>query len=222
MRVLLIDDDDTLSAFVTSQLRRQGFEVERAPSGESGLELFERSSADVVLLDIEMAGMNGFEVLAELRDMDSRVPILMLTTRTDAADVSRALMAGADDYVRKPFEIVELTARLRALHRRRSEPSAEELTYGDIVMDQVNDTVERGGQAIRLTRIEFRLLQALMQKPSETLTRSDLLRAIWGSEFDSGSGALAVHVSHLRHKLCATGRPDPIQTVRGVGYRLTG
>ncbi len=221
MKILLIDDDDALSSFTAAQLRLEGFEVERASNGRQGLDLLDTSPADIVLLDIEMPGMKGLEVIATLRNRGDSVPIVMLTSSEGSAILSRALDGGADDYVTTPFDIIALAARLRAVSRRRTVPSAKKLVYRNIVLDQVLDTVMRGGSRIRLTRVEFRILQALMHRPREVIARSDLLVAIQGTPFDSGANQLAVHMSHLRRKLCAGGLPDPIETVRGAGYRLS-
>jgi len=219
-RVLLVDDDQKIISLLKRGLAYEGFEVYTAADGEAGLTAAKKYQPHLVLLDITMPGIDGFEVCRRLRLLDD-MAIIMLTARDDVADKVNALGLGADDYVPKPFSFDELVARMRAVLRRH--PGSQELlTYDDMELNQATREVHRNGSLIELTTREYDLLLLLMRHPRQVLTRDQLLEQVWGYDTDLETNVLEVHMGHLRQKLEAHGSSRLIQTIRGVGYVLKG
>ncbi len=222
-RVLLVEDDASIREIVALALQRAGLRVTTAVSGREGLLRAQRSGLDLVVLDVMLPELDGFEVCRQLRKT-SRVPVLMLTARTDLVDVVLGLESGADDYLRKPFEPVELLARVRALLRRAAEPPEDhpKLIVGDLEIDSAAHAVRRNGTLVSLTATEFRLLEELARRPGQVFTRRMLLELVWNYDFLGDSRLVDVAVQRLRSKVEADPRePKLIRTVRGVGYQLT-
>ncbi|WP_106507126.1 MtrAB system response regulator MtrA [Brachybacterium timonense] len=218
-RILVVDDDQAIAEMVGIVLRAKGFDVVTTPDGASALESFEHLAPDVVLLDLMLPGIDGIEVCRRLR-RDSDVPIIMLTARSDTADVVEGLEAGADDYLTKPFEPEELVARIKARVRRADAPTTERLTIGDLVIDVNGHEVRRGEELIALTPLEFDLLTQLARKPWQVFTRDVLLRDVWGYRHSADTRLVNVHVQRLRSKIeHDPENPTIVVTVRGVGYR---
>lgn len=218
-RVLLIDDDSKLVALLARGLAFEGFDVVTAEDGESGLSAARERLPHLVLLDIAMPGLDGFEVCRRLRAAHD-VPVIMLTARDDVADTVTGLNLGADDYVGKPFAFEELLARIAAVLRRRGRDPCP-LSYGDLRLDPVTRDVHRSSRQIELTPKEYDLLLTLLRHPRQVLTRRQLIEAVWGAD-PPEPGALDVHIGHLRQKLEQGGGPRLITTVRGVGFALRG
>ena len=218
-RVLLVDDDPKIISLLKRGLAYEGFEVYTAFNGEAGLIAAQTYQPHLVLLDIAMPDVDGFEVCRRLRLLDD-IAIIMLTARDDVADTVTALGLGADDYVPKPFSFDELVARIQAVLRRHTG-NQELLCYGDLELNQTTHEVHRSGQAMELTMREYDLLLMLMRHPRQVLTRDRLLEQVWGYNADLETNVLEVHLGHLRQKLEAHGA-RVIQTIRGVGYVLRG
>ncbi|EWS80801.1 transcriptional regulator [Brachybacterium phenoliresistens] len=218
-RILVVDDDQAIAEMVGIVLRGKGFEVVTTPDGASALEAFGQVRPDLVLLDLMLPGMDGIEVCRRLR-RDSGVPVIMLTARSDTADVVEGLEAGADDYLTKPFEPDELVARIKARVRRSDTPSTETLTIGEVVIDVDGHVVRRAGEVVPLTPLEFDLLTQLARKPWQVFTREVLLRDVWGYRHAADTRLVNVHVQRLRSKIERDPEnPRVVVTVRGVGYR---
>ena len=222
-RVLIVEDEESFSDALSFQLRREGFEVDVAANGNDGLTAFERSGADIVLLDLMLPGLSGTEVCRALRAR-STVPIIMVTARDAEVDKVVGLELGADDYVTKPFSSRELIARIRAVMRRGGEP--EELLTSAIEAGPVRMDVERhvvcvGGEPVAMPLKEFDLLELLLRNAGRVLTRGQLIDRVWGSDYVGDTKTLDVHVKRLRAKI----EPDPpnpkyLVTVRGLGYKF--
>ena len=217
-RVLVIDDDSKLTSLLERGLAYEGFEVDCAQDGETGLALAGERAPNIVLLDIAMPTVDGFEVCRRLR-LGLDVPIIMLTARDDVVDKVTAFGLGADDYVPKPFAFEELVARIRAVLRRH-QASGEPVVYADVSVNQETREVTRAGNPVELTPTEFDLLHLLIRHPKQVLTRQQLLESVWGYA-SPDSSVLDVHIGHLRQKLEAHG-PRLIHTIRGIGFALRG
>ncbi len=216
--VLVIEDEQNIASVVRIALEREGFQVSTFRSGEEGLAALERHSFALVILDIGLPGIDGFEVCRRIR-RSSGVPVIMLTARDEEIDRVVGLELGADDYVSKPFSPRELVARVKAVLRRMQsrEPVAESLEQGDLVVRLPEREVAVAGTVVDLTPKEFDLLAFLMANPGVVFSRDQLLERVWGVGFPYGTRTVDQHVAQLRAKL---GRRDPIETVRGVGYKV--
>jgi DNA-binding response OmpR family regulator len=221
-RVLVIDDDDDIRTLVSELLRRAGLEVDEASDGRAGLRALHQSSPDLVLLDVSMPELDGWQTLERIRDL-SDVPVMMLTARGAELERVRGLQAGADDYLVKPFGRQELVARVQALLRRaRSGREDRQEAYGDerVTIDFAQRAVTYDGREVALTPLEFKLLAAFVRHPRQVLSREQLLELVWGNAYGVSGDQVKLYVGYLRRKLDAE-QPDrvPIETVRGFGYR---
>lgn len=218
-RILIVDDDAALSEMLQIVLRQEGFETVRAASGDIALAEFRRTRPDLVLLDLMLPGMDGVSVCRAIRQT-SGVPIVMLTAKSDTADVVAGLEAGADDYVAKPFKAKELVARIRTRLRRAVDDGEDTRRIGDLTISVSAHSVKRGDQLLSLTPLEFELLLALAKRPSQVFTREELLDEVWGYRNAADTRLVNVHVQRLRAKVERDPEnPEIIITVRGVGYR---
>jgi two-component system response regulator MtrA len=218
-RILVVDDDTALAEMIGIVLRTEGFEPFFSADGSGAVDIFRRTKPDLVLLDLMLPGMDGIEVCARIRE-ESGVPIIMLTAKSDTADVVKGLESGADDYVVKPFNPKELVARIRTRLRPAPESPAELLQVGDLVLDIAGHEVRRGDNRINLTPLEFELLLALAMKPQQVFTREMLLEQVWGYHYKADTRLVNVHVQRLRAKVeHDPDNPRIVMTVRGVGYR---
>jgi len=221
-RILAVEDDERIRTAVKLALEDEGWNVDEAGTGEDALVRFQHEPADVVLIDIMLPGIDGFEVCRSIR-RTSDVPIVMVTARADTHDVVAGLEAGADDYLTKPFAPKELSARIRALLRRArtSEVSSPHLRFGDLEIVPEEGVVRRNGRDVHLTKTEFRVLVELAQSPGRVFSREVLLERIWGYGYFGDGRLVDVHVRRLRTKVEADpANPRHVVTVRGLGYKL--
>jgi DNA-binding response OmpR family regulator len=221
-RILSVEDDERIRTAVKLALEDEGWTVDEAGSGEEAIDLFHRSVPDVVLIDIMLPGIDGFELCRTLRK-SSDVPIVMVTARNDTHDVVAGLEAGADDYLTKPFAPKELSARIRALLRRirPSGTAHARLIFGDLEIIPDEGKVLRSGEELHVTKTEFRLLCELAQNPGRVFSRESLLDKVWGYDYFGDGRLVDVHVRRLRTKVEADpANPRHVVTVRGLGYRL--
>ncbi|MFF2461354.1 response regulator transcription factor [Streptomyces mirabilis] len=226
-RILIVDDEPAVREALQRSLAFEGYDTQVAVDGADALEKATAYQPDLVVLDIQMPRMDGLTAARRMRGAGTTTPILMLTARDTVGDRVTGLDAGADDYLVKPFELDELFARVRALLRRSSYATAtvgtpvdDALTFGDLRMDLATREVTRGGRAVELTRTEFTLLEMFLAHPRQVLTREQILKAVWGFDFEPSSNSLDVYVMYLRRKTEAGGEPRLVHTVRGVGYVL--
>ena len=221
--VLLVEDEPAQREVLAYNLKAEGFDVQRASNGEEALVLVAESPPDLILLDWMMPHVSGLEVCRRLkmRPETRGIPIIMLSARSEEVDKVRGLETGADDYVIKPYSIVELMARLRA-HLRRTRPATLGLAleWNDITLDPETHRVLRSGQTLKLGPTEFRLLATFLEKPGRVFSREQLLDRVWGRDIYVDSRTVDVHVGRLRKALCSFGGDDPLRTVRGAGYAL--
>jgi len=223
-RILAVEDDERIRTAVKMALEDEGWVVEEAETGEDALEAFARQPSDVVLIDIMLPGVDGFEVCRSLR-RTSDVPIVMVTARADTHDVVAGLEAGADDYLTKPFAPKELSARIRALMRRARKPESGTTTmrFGDLEIIPDAGVVRRAGTELHLTKTEFRLLCELASSPGRVFSREVLLERVWGYGYFGDGRLVDVHVRRLRTKIESDpANPRHVATVRGLGYKLQG
>jgi two-component system OmpR family response regulator len=220
-RVLVVDDEPNLAEVVTMALRFNGFTVETAGTGREALAAVTRFKPHLMVLDVMLPDMEGFEVASRLGAQRAGVPIIFLTARDATEDKVRGLSGGGDDYMTKPFSLEELVARIRTILRRTGQASAESgtLVFEDLELDEESREVTRAGAPIELTATEYRLLRYLMLNPRRVMTRAQLLDHVWNYDFGGDGRVLETYISYLRKKLDAHG-PSLIRTVRGVGYAL--
>ena len=222
MKILVVDDERAVRESLRRALELEGYEIELAGDGNEALSRLESSEEpDAMILDVLMPGVDGLEVCRRIRGTGSKLPVLMLTARTEVEDRVAGLDAGADDYVTKPFALEELLARVRALLRRTTDgDDGEVLRFADLELDPGTREVQRGERHIELTRTEFSLLELFLQNPRQVLTRTVIFERVWGYDFGFASNSLDVYIGYLRRKTEASGEPRLIHTVRGVGYAL--
>jgi len=222
-KVLLVEDEPAQREVLAYNLEAEGFAVSRAATGDDALMLVEEDQPDIVLLDWMLPGVSGIEICRRLKARrDTRaMPIIMLSARSEEVDRVRGLETGADDYVVKPFSVVELMARVRA-QLRRTRPAAvgQRLEFDDITLESESHKVFRNGKPVKLGPTEFRLLTTFMERPGRVWSREQLLDRVWGRDIYVDTRTVDVHIGRLRKALCAHGGEDPVRTVRGAGYSL--
>jgi two-component system OmpR family response regulator len=220
-RILVVDDEPNIVDVIAMALRYQGFQVATAGNGNEALSQVKDFRPHLMLLDVMLPDMEGFDVAERLGAQRAGVPIIFLTARDSTEDKIRGLTTGGDDYVTKPFSLEELVARIRTVLRRTgaAEPESARLTFEDLELDEDTMEVSRAGEPIELTATEYRLLRYLMLNPRRVMTRAQLLDHVWDYDFGGDGRVLETYISYLRKKLDAFG-PPLIQTVRGVGYAL--
>ena len=214
-RILIVEDEPRIASFVSRGLESAGYETIVVEDGAEALSVALRGDADLVLLDVGLPTMDGFEVLRELRSRGSIVPVIMLTARSSTRDTVEGLDAGANDYVPKPFTFEELLARVRSRLRETTPQVGVAVSHGDVVLDILARRATVGGRDVDLSAREFALAEQFLRNPGRVLSRELLLSRVWGLDFDPGSNVVDVYVRYLRGKL----GPDHIITVRGAGYR---
>jgi DNA-binding response OmpR family regulator len=220
MRILVVEDEKGLASALKRGLEADGFAVDVALDGVTGLWQAKENPYDAVVLDIMLPGMNGYRVCAELREAGIWTPVLMLTAKDGELDEAEALDTGADDYLTKPFSFVVLVARLRALLRRSSGERPAVLSAGDLVLDPARHACRRGETPIELTPREFAVLEYLMRRAGEVVPKSEILEHVWDFAFEGDVNVVEVYVGYLRKKIDAPFARRALQTVRGVGYRI--
>ena len=223
-KILVLEDEPSIRSFVVINLKRAGYDVVEAGTGEEALELL-KSNPDVgvAILDIMLPGIDGFEVCRSIRATDKKIGIIMLTARSQEMDKITGLMTGADDYMTKPFSPAELTARIDALYRRvgpESGGESTEITQGPFVLNTRNRTLEKEGKRIKLTQVEYAIIKLFMQNPGRALSREDILASVWGRDYDGELKIVDVNIRRLRIKIeDDTANPTYITTVWGFGYK---
>ena len=221
MRILIVEDEAGVAGFVEQGLTEAGYAVDVARDGVDGLEYALAFEYDIVVLDIMLPKMNGLDVLREMRDRRVKTPVLLLTARAEVDDRVKGLNLGADDYLVKPFAFPELLARIRALLRRPPLQLGNLLGMNDLEMDVTRREVRRAGRSIELSPREFSLLELLLRHPNQVLTRTQIVEHVWNFDFYSETNVVDVYIGYLRRKIDLGFAFPLIQTVRGVGYRIS-
>ena len=222
MRLLVVEDEKRMAELLKKALQEEGYAVTTAADGKTALEMAQASQFELILLDIMLPGMDGFQVAQRLRRAGNRVPILMLTARDATPDIVQGLDLGADDYLTKPFSFEVLLARIRALLRRGPASQSVKLRVGDLELDPATHEVTKGGHEVSLTRTEFNLLEYLMRRDGQVIPRDTLIEAVWGYDRSIESNTLDAFIRLLRSKVEVDGGPRLIHTVRGIGYVARG
>ena len=220
MRILVVEDERAIADFISRGLESEGYAVTWVADGVEGEALARTGRFDLVLLDVMLPGKNGLDVLGSLRLEDSETPVILLTAKGEVPDRVAGLDSGATDYIPNPFAFEELVARIRAHLRTPGQGASTELNVGDIEMNLLKRTVSRQGTPVNLSAREFDLLAFLMRHPGQVLSKEQLLNGVWGYDYDPGTNIVGVYIAYLRRKLTIEGSPDPIETLRSVGYRL--
>jgi DNA-binding response OmpR family regulator len=220
VRLLVVEDEVRLAGALRRGLQAEGFTVDLAHDGTEGLHLAREGGYDAVVLDVMLPGLSGYRVCEQLRAEQNWVPVLMLSAKDGEYDQADGLDVGADDYLTKPFSYVVLVARLRALLRRGAPPRPATLAVGDLELDPASRRVTRGGTAVELTAREFALLEYLLRRAGEVVSKGEILRHVWDAHYDGDSNVVEVYVGYLRKKVDTPFGRRALQTVRGAGYRL--
>jgi heavy metal response regulator len=219
MRILIVEDDKGVSRFIKKGLSEEGFGVDAVFDGEEGLYLASTEAYDLIILDIMLPELNGFEIIKGIRKKGVSVPVLFLTAKNEKEDIVHGLDLGADDYLVKPFAFAELLARIKAVLRRgQKDVEMSRLCVGDLTLNLIDRTVLRSGKNIELAAKEFALLEYLMRNAGQALTRTMILDKIWGYDFDTSSNIIDVHINKLRSKIDKGFDSRLIHTLKGVGY----
>jgi two-component system copper resistance phosphate regulon response regulator CusR len=221
MRILVVEDEPKVAEFVRSTLHDAQFAVDVAHDGATALERVRETDYDLLVLDVMLPDIDGFEVCRRLRGLGSTTPVLMLSARSLVDDRVRGLDSGADDYLTKPFDVTELAARVRALLRRHREPALVPLSVADLSLDPVTRAVMRGDRTIELTGKEFDLLEYLMRHAGQPVTRQMIAEHVWGVTWDRMTNVIDVFINHLRRKIEQADEPRLVHAVRGVGYVIS-
>jgi two-component system copper resistance phosphate regulon response regulator CusR len=221
MRILVVEDEPKVAEFVRSTLHDAQFAVDVAHDGATALERVRETDYDLLVLDVMLPDIDGFEVCRRLRGLGSTIPVLMLSARSMVDDRVRGLDSGADDYLTKPFDVTELAARVRALLRRHREPALVPLSVADLSLDPVTRAVMRGDRTIELTGKEFDLLEYLMRHAGQPVTRQMIAEHVWGVTWDRMTNVIDVFINHLRRKIEQADEPRLVHAVRGVGYVIS-
>ena len=219
MRILVVDDDPKIRAFLSRGLHESGILCDTSADGESALEQLRAGHFDLMLLDVMLPGLQGWDVMEMLRHDGIQIPVIWVTARDALDERVRGLKMGGDDYVVKPFAFAELLARIHAVLRRKRDAQNR---VGDLVIDYLRGEVTRAGQAIELTRTEFSLLRRLIEAQGQPVSRTELLQSVWNLDFDPGTNVVDVHIRRLRKKVDSPFSRPLIHTVRGSGYALSG
>jgi len=220
MRVLVVEDESKVASFIQRGLEGEGFSVDVANDGETGVSMAQGAQYDVILMDIMLPKLDGLGAIQQIREKGVKCPVLCLTAKDTVEDIVAGLDKGSDDYLTKPFAFAELLARVRALTRRGGDDRGAEITYADLRLDPVAHKVWRSGKEIDLTSKEYSLLEYLMRNPEQTLTRTMIAEQVWDYTFDSFTNIIDVYVNYLRKKVDRDFDKKLIHTVRGVGYVL--
>ena len=219
MKALVVEDEKDLNSVISRHLKKSGYSVDSAFNGEEAMEFLAVATYDVILLDIMMPVMNGYEFLAKARARKIDVPVLILTAKDEVDDVVKGLDLGADDYLVKPFDFKELLARLRTIIRRKSAVSSNQIVSGDLTIDIAKKSVERGGESIELTGKEYEILEFLMLNKGRILTRDQIKESVWDFDYTGGSNIIDVLIKNIRKKIDPNGvLSEIIETKRGLGY----
>jgi heavy metal response regulator len=222
MRILVVEDEKKVANFIKKGLEEEHYAVDTAYDGEAGLYLTEINDYDLIVLDLMIPKIDGWEVLKRIRKNKNTVPILVLTARDTVEDIVRGLDSGCDDYLTKPFAFVEFLARVRALLRREKVEKEPILRVGDLTLSLVTHRVTRGEKEIELTSKEYSLLEYMMRNPKKVLTRAMISEHVWDYHFDSMTNVIDVYMNYLRKKIDRDFEPKLIHTIRGVGYMIDG
>lgn len=220
MKILVVEDEAAIADFLEKGLEAEGYSVSIATEGQTGLAEARSGDFDLLILDLMLPGISGMEILREFRKEDGATPVILLTARTEVEDRVEGLDAGATDYMPKPFAFEELAARVRAHLRQPDQSEATVLSVAGIELDLLKRSVSRDGVEVNLSAREFDLLAYLMRHPGQVMSREQILSGVWGYDYDPGTNVVGVYIQYLRKKLTVDGSPDPIETLRSVGYRL--
>ncbi|WP_375444561.1 response regulator [uncultured Fibrella sp.] len=220
MKILVVEDEERLASFIRKGIAAEGYEVDVAYDGRSGLSLFRREIYDIIILDVNLPNMNGFDLCRLIRSENEAVPVLMLTALDSLADKSDGFNAGADDYLAKPFEFQELLLRLRALTRRIGSKPKQVLQLADLELNLDSKTVTRAGKRIDLTTREYALIEYMMLNKGKIISRVDISERVWSLNFDNNSNVIDVYISYLRKKIDKEFSPKLLHTIVGMGYVL--
>lgn len=220
MKILLVEDEERLASFIRKGMLAEGYEVEVGYDGRTGLSLFRKDVYDIIILDVNLPQLNGFELCRLIRSENETVPVLMLTALDSLSDKSDGFNAGADDYLTKPFEFQELLLRVRALTRRSGSKQKQILRLADLELNLDTKTVTRAGKRIDLTTREYSLMEYLMLNKGKIISRVDISERVWSLNFDSNTNVIDVYISYLRKKIDKDFSPKLLHTIVGMGYVL--
>ncbi|GAB4038948.1 response regulator [Spirosoma gilvum] len=220
MKVLLVEDEERLASFIRKGISAEGYEVDVAHDGRAGLGLFRSNVYDIIILDVNLPLLNGFDLCQLIRSENEAIPVLMLTALDSLSDKTDGFNAGADDYLAKPFEFQELLLRLRALTRRNGPKQKQRLQLADLELNLDTKTVSRAGKRIDLTTREYALLEYLMLNKGKIISRVDISERVWSLNFDTNTNVIDVYISYLRKKIDKDFSPKLLHTIVGMGYVL--